>query len=347
MWAVKHSVCAAVLTRLVLLLYGEWQDRTMQVKYTDVDYHVFTDAARYVTQGESPYERATYRYTPLLAWLLTPNIYLSSSFGKVVFILCDVITGYLIYCILTLRKCRHDTAHISSLIWLFNPLPMTVSSRGNAESIMSALVLLTIYCLMVKKTKTSAFCYALSVHVKIYPVTYAIPMYFILNGDFNMETQKIETDNKRKKRTNHQNFLMKIFWPNKFRLQFVFVSVLTFVISTWLAYYWYGFKAIQETYLYHITRKDIRHNFSVYFYMLYLTAQLDISSFLGILSFLPQLILLVVASLKYYEDIPFCCFVHTFIFVTFNKVCTSQVGILNDSDNKITVNKSNPFSSFV
>ncbi|KAG5531890.1 hypothetical protein RHGRI_026486 [Rhododendron griersonianum] len=51
---------SAVL-RLILIVYGEWQDTHMEVSYTDVDYLVFSDAASLMASGKSPYERTTYR----------------------------------------------------------------------------------------------------------------------------------------------------------------------------------------------------------------------------------------------------------------------------------------------
>ena len=34
--------------RIALILYSEWHDKHSVVRYTDVDYRVFTDAARFL-----------------------------------------------------------------------------------------------------------------------------------------------------------------------------------------------------------------------------------------------------------------------------------------------------------
>ena len=87
----------------------------------------------------------------------------------------------------------------------------------------------------------------------------------------------------------------------------------------------YGEEFIQEAYLYHVTRRDTRHNFSVYFYLLYLIQDTWLSLPVGILAFIPQAVLLLATSVRFHRDVTLCSFVQTFIFVTFNKVCTSQV----------------------
>ena len=59
-------VCGG-LVRVALLVWGEWQDRQLAVPYTDIDYAVFSDGALLTARGQSPYERSTYRYSPLVS----------------------------------------------------------------------------------------------------------------------------------------------------------------------------------------------------------------------------------------------------------------------------------------
>ena len=86
----------------------------------------------------------------------------------------------------------------------------------------------------------------------------------------------------------------------------------------------YGNEFIQEAYLYHFTRTDIKHNFSVYFYMLFVTQGSLLSRLISLMAFLPQFLLVLITAVILHRDITMCMYIQTFVFVTFNKVCTSQ-----------------------
>ncbi|KAI4476758.1 hypothetical protein M0804_013302 [Polistes exclamans] len=104
-------------------------------KQYDIDYKVFTDAARHITEGDKPLKRHTYSYTPLLAFFLIPNIYLHKDFGKILFSLVDIVVAMLIRRILTRQKLNNKVVTISVFLWLYNPLTVMISTKGNAYSL--------------------------------------------------------------------------------------------------------------------------------------------------------------------------------------------------------------------
>ena len=234
--SIGFTCFAAFLLRICLIAYGEWQDKNMVVKYTDIDYHVFTDAARHVAEGNSPYLRPTYRYTPLLAILLTPNITLHMCFGKVLFVIFDVLAGYLLHNIVGLHGRSDRRAVVASWLWLFNPLPLTVSTRGNAESIMAVLVLASIYFALVKHVSVSAIFFALSVHFKIFSIIYGLPLVLLVGDEaYNSKKPDVGGTEDNHKRNGYIHQAVKfIFDPQ--RIQFAVISAVTFLGLTGLLY---------------------------------------------------------------------------------------------------------------
>jgi phosphatidylinositol glycan class M len=86
----------------------------------------------------------------------------------------------------------------------------------------------------------------------------------------------------------------------------------------------YGYEFLYEAYLYHFVRKDHRHNNSVYFYLIYQLFDAENSTFIAILTFLPQWLMVIASGMMLYYDLWLCMLVQTWCFVAFNKVMTAQ-----------------------
>ncbi|KAF8793198.1 GPI mannosyltransferase 1 like protein [Argiope bruennichi] len=307
---IKLHFAFALLLRLILIIFGCIQDAFLDVKYTDIDYFVFTDAAKYVSKGFSPFKRYTYRYTPFLSYLLLPNIWIGDFYGKIFFSILDILTSMLIFRVQKKAGVTTDICRLCTFMWLYNPLPMVISTRGNAESVMTFLILLSIYFHQVKKPFMFGIVYGLSVHFKIYPCIYVLSFYFTyFSPNSTLSGWKK---------------LKAFLYPNPEKLIFVLSTLSGFAFPTLISFVLYGDEYVREALLYHMIRKDIRHNFSPYFYLLYLSELIDpkISAFLSFIALLIQglLIMLVSWVIVSPQMLPAAMFLQTFIFVSFNKI---------------------------
>ena len=52
--SLRRVLLAGAALRALLLLLGAWQDGHSRIRFTDIDYDVFTDAARAMAAGGSP-----------------------------------------------------------------------------------------------------------------------------------------------------------------------------------------------------------------------------------------------------------------------------------------------------
>uniref|UniRef100_A0ACD5Z2L3 Uncharacterized protein n=1 Tax=Avena sativa TaxID=4498 RepID=A0ACD5Z2L3_AVESA len=333
-------MAASAALRVALVAYGEWQDAHLEVRYTDVDYLVFSDAAASVAAGGSPFARATYRYSPLLAFLLLPNSLLHPAWGKLIFSAADLLVGFFIDTILRLRGVPEKTRIWSVVAWLFNPFTFTIGTRGNCEPIVCAAVLWVLICLMKGRVLQAAFWYGLIVHFRIYPIIYAVPFVIVLGKNYAgpagrpiltqwSSKQQLQSDRTGENVEEPTSFLatLWIFLSSlitRNTILFGLFSGSMFFAWTGVFFYLYGWDFLNEALLYHLTRTDPRHNFSIYFYHIYLHHQQGFSSIQKLASFLPQLIVQLALIVRFSRDLPFCLFLQTVAFVAFNKVMTAQ-----------------------
>lgn len=412
----KCHLLLAFIVRIVFIVYGIYHDKTSVVPYTDIDYKVFTDAARYVTNFESPYKRHTYRYSPLIAILLTPNVLVHDCFGKILFSVLDILVGYLIRDIvkdlykkykqhvshheiktenlagtlmpstgnkesvekpknkqvrlrrkskkflknskLTKDRKENDsvdiTADISMCIWLYNPLSIGIATRGNSDSLAGLLVLLVLYCMQVKRWYfVAGFVHGVAVHVRLYPIVYSLTLFMYLsdfsyygteqrkkvqnnckqlgsiedNGAVKKNNKSVSLCEPKRKTIFKKEYLMYVL-PNSDQLKLISGCLLSLAVLTMFFFLLYGYKFIYEAYIYHLVRSDSRHNFSLYFYLQYLTAGVkSVGMWQKTLVVLPKIVLLLVLSVRYGLNrytLNFSVLTQTFIIVIYNTVLTSQ-----------------------
>lgn len=341
---IPSSLCTS-LPPLILHFPGVFSVfHKVPVKYTDIDYSVFNDAAVHVQSGGSPYDRGTYRYSPLMAYLMLPNAFYP-EWGKMLFALCDVIAALLSAAILVLWRFPRDnetsvtqnnrltesasllrSSVLWSLLYLASPLAINISTRGSADAIVLLLLFVLLLLLLPfsapqsprsergSKTQESTFAaslcsatravapaaavYGLVVHFRVYPIIYAPAVLFFLsnsqNDGHNSNQFALQHQEHRPLSSSSFAFIIKACfrsclhhltapvqwcWRTGVRiatsplcLAFAAVSAAVFLSLLGLFHALYGWTFVHETYLYHLVRKDIRHNFSPYFLLMYLSS---------------------------------------------------------------------------
>jgi len=333
----------SLIIRYLIIIITEYLYYNYGVLYTDIDYHVFSDGAKHVAKLESPYERETYRYTPLLAILMIPNVKIWYPIGKFVLSTIDVGVGYLIEKLLKKQQKQKDETfndiikgendeafyNYASLFYLYNPLTIVICTRGSADCIITFLVLLSLIYLEKRKYYLSAIIYGFAVHFKIYPIIYAPSIFLYLLYKEYVRNNK----NELAPIPFCQRFCFKVistikmlfkYSLTKVALSFVLISSSVFFVFLGVFYKLIGYKFLYEYLLYHLIRKDHRHNYSIFYYTIYLTYDNDFSKYLSLVTFLPQMILILTVTIFLYKDINLCLIILTMIFVHFNKVITAQ-----------------------
>lgn len=212
-----------------------------RLKYTDVDYDVFSDAAALIVAGRSPYERATYRYAPLFAWLLVPDVLLGTrSLGKVVFSVADAALGAWLA---RLGRTRRLDSRLA-LAWVLNPVAIGVCTRGSSDAIVAAIVAAALDRADHAWPVAAGALLGLGAYVKLYPVVHVPAFAWHFGGV-------------------------------RALVVCVAASCIAAFFGLWAASSYPDY--VPNAVLYHALRRDHRHNFSVFWLPIFLNDGLGLA----------------------------------------------------------------------
>jgi GPI mannosyltransferase 1 subunit M len=357
----QYPFIVGLTIRLALATFLPWamdQGNVVPgVAYTDIDYHVYSDAADYIRQGGSPYQRSTYRYTPFLAVLFSYLPRTMPHAGRYLLCLADALCGSLI--VHLRRRSRTYTPQQNrpswqspllhdGLWWMYNPLAINICTRGSADSLQVLLPVLVTIAIVTSRHKSAGtaalagFWHGIAVHAKLYPIIYSLALVVYIACNFPSSLSKTTTGSNNPSPTtlaltqsplyttsvSHwiRTWLRRLVRPAP--LVFVMTFVGTFVGVTAGAVHLYGPDALHQGLLYHLSRVDHRHNYALHWYWIYL-ARARTSTFpwalMGRILWIPQAMVIVVSSLTVaLYDLPLALCLQTMVFVALNQVVTAQ-----------------------
>jgi hypothetical protein len=251
---------------------------------------------------------------------MVPNLVLYPASGKVLFCIADLVAADIVWSLVAADHGEQTGwPALCAALWLFNPLTAAVSTRGNAEALIAVAVLAALWRLRCGRFVSAGVAYGIAVHLKLYPIIYALPTVLhlsppLLNAfwrhtvtrvpaqdeqDSQLGTMRRRIREPQAARQNDQENVRSNIakeqtsgndeQPQRTRspwrgmetlndvltpplIRFVAGASASFGGATAVSYLLYGWPFVWHTYIYHVTRTDHRHNFSPYFYPLYLAA---------------------------------------------------------------------------
>ncbi|GMH59544.1 hypothetical protein TrRE_jg324, partial [Triparma retinervis] len=241
------------------------------------------------------------------------------------------------------------------MFWLYNPIVINISTRGSSDSLLPLLPVLFALLGVLSYTSSSlqpptlsnyavlllaGFFHGLSVHGKIYPVIYSLSYALHLGCSTGRGQYSRSLLRPLKSPSDLLKYLLNLM-TTVLRppvLVFVLSSLISFSALTYISYAMEGEAYLTHGILYHSSRLDHRHNYSIHWYYIYLSRyvaesglpsfsppSIPLSTSVSLLTFLPQSIIAFLCSIKLSPGrLPLSLFLTTLSFVCLNKVYTAQ-----------------------